>query len=290
MIARSLALVLIVLLALAAPASATTPPAPSPRAIGLAGNLRGAASGDAALSLNPSGMSTVRTYVLEAAYLHDQVGDATAHDAHVSVVDSTSGFNVAGGLYYTYLNDPGRSAHEGGAALSFPIGERFFLGGTARYLRVHNDVPIPGLSQVVSGFAFDVGATVKPIPILGIGLAATNVADASLSDRAPRTLGGGVSVGVTGELLLTFDAVYDISSSANKFWSYGGGGEYLFAKRLAVRAGGGRRGDTRAGVVGGGVSLISDVAALDAGVQADVSGSHKELLIGVSGRIFVPSP
>jgi hypothetical protein len=267
---------------------------PSTRAIGMADSLRGNATGDAALSENPSGMSLARTYVLEAAYLHDRIGDGTAHNAHVSIVDSTSPFNVAGGVYYTYLNDspespPGRSGHEGGLALSFPIGERFFFGATVKYLRVRTDDPLPaGAPRTVSGFGFDLGATVRPISTIGIGLAATNVADASLGDRAPRTLGGGVAVNPTDELLLSFDAVRDLGPE--KFWRFGGGGEFLFAKRVAVRAGGGYRQDTRSGLLSVGLTLLSDVAALDLGAHQDLSGARKELLVGVSGRIFVPSP
>jgi hypothetical protein len=292
---RSTAIAAVVLLA-AVRALAAVPPAPSTRALGMEGNLRGSATGDAALSLNPSGMSLARAYVLEGAYLHDRVGDGKGHNLHLSIVDSTSGFNVAGGLYYTYLTDspegtPGRSAHEGGVALSFPIGDRIFLGATARYLRLRNEDPVPaGTRRLISGFGFDVGITVKPIPLLGIGLVATNVADARLGERVPRTLAGGVSVGITGELLLVFDAVYDITRSTDKVWNLGGGAEYLFAKTFALRAGFGHRGDTRASVVAGGLSLISEVAALDVGVQQDLAGARKELLVGVSGRIFVPSP
>jgi hypothetical protein len=288
------AVVVLVLLA-AAQARAAVPPAPSTRAVGMAGSSRGAATGDTALSLNPSGMSLVRSYVVEAAYLHDRVGDGKGHDFHLSIVDSTSGFNVAGGLYYTYLTDSpqdasSRSAHEGGAALSFPIGGYLFLGATAKYLRLRNDDPVPGTPGLISGFGFDVGLTIKPIPLLGIGLVATNVADASLGDRAPRTLGVGAGAGVTAELLLVFDAVYDITHGASRVWSFAGGAEYLFAKSFGVRAGFGRRGDTRANVVAVGVSLISEVAALDVGVQQDLGGARKELLVGVSGRVFVPSP
>jgi hypothetical protein len=288
---RHLLVALVVLPLLAAPASATPP---STRAIGMADSLRGNASGDTALSANPSGMSLARTYVFEAAYLHDRIGDGTAHNAHVSIVDSTSAFNVAGGLYYTYLNDspetpPGRSGHEGGVALSFPIGERFFLGGTVKYLRLTTESPVPaGIPRLRSGFAFDVGATVRPISTIGIGIAATNVADADLGDRAPRTVGGGVAIGATDDLLLAFDAVRDLGTV--KFWRYGGGAEYLFAKRVGVRAGGGYRGDTRSGVLSVGLTLLSEVAALDLGAQQDLSGARKELLVGVSGRIFVPAP
>jgi hypothetical protein len=275
---------------LAAQTRAAVPPVPSTRSVGLASTLRGSATGDAALSLNPSGMSILRTYAVEAAYLLDQVGSASAHNAHLSIVDSTSALNIAGGVYYTYLNDAVRSGHEGGAALSFPLGEHFFLGATARYLRLRTDNPVPpGFPALVSGFAFDAGLTIKPSPLLGIGLVATNLADAGLGDRAPRTFAGGLAVGATSELLLAADAVYDLTDSAHTWWRLAGGAELLIAKWIAVRAGGGRRGDTGAGLVSVGLSFISDVAALDAGVQKDLSGA-KELLVGVSGRIFVAAP
>jgi hypothetical protein len=289
---RNLSVLSFLVLSLLAARASATPP--STRAVGMADSLRGNAGGDTALSVNPSGMSLARTYVLEASYLHDRIGDGTAHNAHLSIVDSTSPFGVAGGVYYTYLNaspetPPGRSGHEGGVALSFPIGERFFLGGTVKYLRLHTDDPLPaGTARVTSGFAFDVGATVRPVPTIGIGLAATNIADASFGDRTPRTIGGGVAVGATDDLLLAFDAVRDLG--ALEFWRFGGGAEYLFAKRVGVRAGGGYRGDTRSGLLSVGVSLVSDVAALDLGAHQDLSGPRKELVIAVSGRIFVPSP
>jgi hypothetical protein len=277
-------------------AAATIPPVPSTRSMGMASSLRGSAMGDAALALNPSGMSLARTYVLEAAYLYDRPGDGQAHNGHISVVDSTSAFNVAGGLYYTYLtegrdNAPGRSGHEAGLALSFPIGDRVFLGALLKYLRLRNDDPVPpGTSRLVSGFGFDLGATVRPASMLTIGVAATNVAGAQLGDRAPRTLGGGVTVGVTNEVLLALDAVVDVTDSTRKVWRFVGGAEFLVANRLALRAGGGRRGDTGAALLAGGLSLISEVAALDFGVQQDLAGARKELVVGVSGRVFVPSP
>ena len=58
-----------------------------------------------------------------------------------------------------------------GVALSFPIVDKLFVGGLVKYLRLHNDAPAAGASSVTSGFAFDLGVTVKPISAVGIGLA-----------------------------------------------------------------------------------------------------------------------
>jgi hypothetical protein len=262
----------------------------------MGGALRGAATGDAALALNPSGMSLVRTYAVEASYLHEQYTDATTHNAHVSIVDSTSGFNLGGGVYYTYRassrQDGGeRSGHEAGVALSFPFFERLMVGGTVKYFRL-STTGDPLYHGVASGFSFDAGLTLKPVAGLGIGLCFTNINDLG-TDRAPRTVGGGVSVGVIDDLLFTFDAMMDFTAtdpSRGNVWNLMGGGEYLFARRVALRMGGGRRGDTQAGYLAGGLSVISEVAALDVGVQQDLGGTRREWLVGVSARIFVPSP
>jgi hypothetical protein len=273
------------ILGIATPAVAGVPALPGPRATGIANALRSAATGDSALLLNPSGMSLVRSYVVEASYTNDHLG-GTAHDAHLSIVDSTSGFNLAGGLYYTYATSPTVSGHEGGVALSFPIADRVFIGGLVKYLYLTQKEPLP--PGTLKGFTFDVGVTVRPVSVVSIGLVAQSLVDRETS-RAPRTLGGGVSVSPTPDFLLSFDAVYDYSVSSNKVWHYMGGGEYLFAKKLGVRAGGGHRGDTKATYLSAGASLVSEVGALDAGFQQDVSGSLKETIFAVGARLFVPA-
>src|SRR6266545_4900207 len=95
----------------------------TPRALGMGGALRGSATGDAATVLNPSGMSLLRSYAIEASY--ELMRPDSVHVGHVSVVDSTSAANLGGGLYYTYAQASPKGAaepsrHEGGLALSFP--------------------------------------------------------------------------------------------------------------------------------------------------------------------------
>jgi hypothetical protein len=291
---RSLPIALLAAALPLASAHATTPPDPGTRALGTGGALRGAATGDSALTLNPSGMSLMRAYVIEGAYSYDHIAGGGSNLGRVSIVDSTSGFNIAGGVYYNYLDDetvtPHRSGHEGGVALSFPIGEHFFLGGMAKYLRLSNDGPRPaGVPSRVSGFTFDAGLTIKPVNAISIGLAAQNLVDLHTS-RAPRMFGGGIAVGATSDLLFALDAAVDTTTAGHKVWSVMGGGEYLVLKRFALRAGGGHRGLTKAGYLSAGFSLIAQFGALDFGFQQDLSGSPKETFIGASARLFLPAP
>jgi hypothetical protein len=284
-------------ISLVSPASAATPPVPGTRALGMAGALRGAATGDTALTLNPSGMSLMRAYVIEAAYAHDSVGSENSNLGRLSIVDSTSGFNLGGGVYYQYLADKlgggiDRSGHEGGVALSLPLGEHVFIGGTGKYFRLHTNAG--AVSSSVRGFTFDAGMTLKPVSMITIGVVGQNLVDMH-TDRAPRTVGGGITVGATSEFLLSFDAVYDLTSKrdlggSGKVWGFMGGAEYLFAQKFALRAGGGRRGVSRAGYLAAGASYIAQVGAIDFGFQQDLSGSAKETFIGVSARLFLPAP
>src|SRR6266481_731634 len=91
------------------------------RSLGLGGALRGAAAGGSGPLLNPSGMSLLRAYTVEAAYGHSTRRDSNFF--HGSVVDSTSGLGLAGGLYYTYQSStpeavPAGHGHEVGLALA----------------------------------------------------------------------------------------------------------------------------------------------------------------------------
>jgi hypothetical protein len=269
---------------------------PGTRSLGLGGALRGAATGDLALTLNPSGMSLLRAYVIEAAYLHGE-GAGASNLGRISIADSTSGFNIAGGVYYNYLtvSSGGQrtlSGHEGGVALSIPVGEHLFIGGLAKYLRLRTGADTG--NRLLRGFTFDAGITIKPASMISLGIVGSNLADHE-ADRASRALSGGLTVGATTDLVLALDAVLEFDNRRtpavnDKVWHVMGGAEYVFLKRFALRAGGGHRGDTDAGYVAAGASYIAQIGALDVGFQRDLSGSTKETFIGASARLFLPSP
>lgn len=273
------------------------PPFPSVRALGMGGALRGAATGDSGLALNPSGMSLMRAYVLEGAYGYRSKLDE--HDAHIAVIDSTSGFNVAGGVYYTYLaasptGGRERSGHEGGLALAVPFGDKLFLGGLVKYVRLTDtggDL-MPDQELVTKGFTMDAGLTIRPVPSISLGAAAYNLRNME-DPRFPFALGWGLAISPSEELTVAVDAALDFTrydpTRGNEL-SFMGGGEYLIAKRVAVRAGGGRRGAGGVGYVSGGLAFVAETGAIDAGVQQDVSGEAKQTFFIIGARLFVPSP
>ncbi len=284
------------LIGLAFPATALAgwPDRVGTRALGMGGALRGAATGDAGPMLNPSGMALARAYAVEAAYQMDS--GTSAHRPHVSVVDSTSGFGLAGGLYYTYLTaKPGASkisGHEAGASLSVPFGQRIFIGGQLKYFRLLNeslldvDPVIP--NQRIRGFTFDLGATVRPLDIVTLGVVGYNLADRNTA-AAPLALGFGASVMPLPGLIVTADSVIDFTTyddTRGNLISFMGGAEYSTATGIAVRAGGGKNGQRDAGYVSTGASAVSEMGAVDIGVSRDLSGTTKLTVFAISIRLF----
>lgn len=257
---------------------------PGTRVTGMGGAMRGAATGDAGPMLNPSGMSITRAYIAEGAYQYVDPGGANAYRS--SIVDSTSAFNVAGGLYYTYRDGDPHKGHEGGLSLAFPLGERVFFGATGKYLRLEEGI------KKFREVTFDIGATVKPLSMLGIGIVAYNLRDTE-TELAPRAVGGGVSVNAAEMVLLVADTVFEFPGdrdTRDRLVSVMGGGELLLGKAFAIRAGGGRDGRTEHGYLSGGLSALAEVGAVDVALRQDVSGRDKLLVFCVSLRVFVPAP
>ena len=273
----------------------------STRSLGMGQALRGAATGSAALGLNPSGMSLLKTYVIEGAYRFAQ--KAEGHSAHVAIADSTSAFNIAGGLYYTYASvkpneSTEQSRHEAGVALSFPVGDRFFIGGNVRYLRARSEVgltPVTTTTTTTTGLTFDAGITVRPVDMLSLGIVGYGLRD--LEDpQAPFAVGGGVALLPISALTVAVDGLVDFRSylpdtaDAGNAITVSGGVEYTMVSRVAVRLGGGRDGQREQGFATAGLSALSTIGAVDVGARLDVSGANRGFYFGVSGRLFVPTP
>jgi hypothetical protein len=251
--------------------------------------MRAVATGDAGPQLNPSGISLLRAYFLEGSYQYGST--AGSHDARISAVDSTSGYNIGGAVYYTYHRDTVDGANETGhllgGSLSFPLQDKIFLGGSAKYVHFTD---LTG--NIHTGFTFDAGLTLRLIPQVSIGAVGYNLLDRA-TPWAPRAVGGGVALMPMSSLLFVFDSVWEKvydDSTRDHVMYYMGGGELSFSSAAAVRAGGGRDGMNKTTYVSVGVSLISaEIGALDFGLRQDVSGERKATIFGVSARLFVPN-
>jgi hypothetical protein len=250
--------------------------------------MRAAATGDAGPMLNPSGISLIRAYTAEGGYQYGS-RDST-HDGRVSVVDSTSGLNLGGALFYTFhAASPGgvsQTGQMGGASLSFPLGDVLFIGVTGKYLRY----------STTKGFTLDAGLTVRPVQFLSLAAVGYNLTNPGNS-VAPQGVGGGACLSLLPGLLLLVDSVLErVSRDAtnpqetrSSVYYVMGGGEYQVGT-LAVRLGGGSDGLHRNGYVSGGFSFVSGIGALDMSLRQDVSGDRKGTFLGISVRLFVPAP
>ncbi|MBN2576599.1 MAG: hypothetical protein JXP73_18690 [Deltaproteobacteria bacterium] len=262
---------------------------PGTRPLGAGGAMRGYATGDAGPMLNPSGISLIRSYTVEGGYQYGR--SLGSHDARISAVDSTSGFNLGGALFYTYHRDspanlPAQTGHLVGGSLSFPFLDKIFLGANLKYVRFCD-----AASTTRSGFTFDAGLTVRPFPQIALGAVAYNLRDLD-TQWAPRGYGGGLAVLPMPMLLLVFDTVWTKvqGDPGDHVLQFMGGGEFSLAAGAAVRAGGGRDGSSKNAYFSAGVTAFSaQLGAIDIGLRQDVSGEEKTTIVGVSLRLFVPS-
>ncbi|MFL5307768.1 MAG: hypothetical protein ACJ8F1_21295 [Polyangia bacterium] len=267
--------------------------------LGMGGASRAWATGDAGPLLNPSGMTLVKAYTLEGTY-----GYGTRQDdqfLHASVVDNTSSYNLAGGIYYTYHSmDPSGGVsghgHEAGLALAFPFGNYVAIGATLKYFNLAGGDAVGGHD---GGVTFDLGLTVRPMPVLSLALVGSNIRNLDNS-QAPQALGYGVAVLPTPALVLAADGLTRFtadSQTGRKGTSAMVGASYTLFGKMGIRAGGGYDAVTGNGYATLGLSAISDIGALDGGVRQDLFRSQdaagvsrpRETVVGLSLRIFIPA-
>jgi hypothetical protein len=270
-----------------------------PEALGMGGAARAWATGDQGPLLNPSGMSLTKAYTLTGSY--EYASRLSDQFVHASIVDSTAPITLAGGVYYTYhaqspSGGPAGSGHEGGLALSYPFGPYVSVGATVKDFKLLDGDVYAGHN---GGVTFDVGATIRPAQIVSIGIVGANLRDLGTSE-ATRGVGYGAALLPTPALLVAADGLTRFTpdnQTGRKGTSLMGGVSYTVAGKLAIRAGGGYDASTANGYLTGGVSILSEIGAIDGGFRQDVTrgvivaggGPARETVVGVSLRLFIPS-
>jgi hypothetical protein len=263
------------------------------RALGMGSATRAWALGGTGPLLNPSGMSLAKLYNVEAAYAY--ASRLSAQSFHASIVDSTSASTLAGGLYYTYRMDKVGGVeghgHEAGAALSLPFASYFAFGATLKYFRLGG--PDQGAALSSGGLTFDLGATVRPISQLSLGVVGTNLSDLHVG-HAPQMIGYGVAFVPVSDLVLAVDGLTTFTRDEVTHLRGTGvraGAEGTLAQRVTIRAGGGTDPMLGVGYLAAGASLLSEIAAVDVGVRGDLwtidAGSTRNVFLGVSLRLLM---
>jgi hypothetical protein len=272
------------------------------RPLGMGEGSRAWATGDAGPLLNPSGMSLLKTYTVDGGYAYGRTFSENL--LHASIVDNTSSYGLAGGIYYTYhataAPPDGASGygHEGGLALSLPFGEMLALGATVKYFHLVN-ADAGAASPSHNGVTFDIGGTFRPAQALSLAVVGTNLHDLD-NGLAPIGLGYGAALMPIPNLILVADGRTTFERdlfTGRKGTSIMGGGEWTLVDRMSLRAGGGYDASSGNGYLTAGLSGLSEIGALDFGLRQDVSqhqysegvAAPRQTIVGVNLRVFVPA-
>jgi hypothetical protein len=262
-----------------------------PREVAVGEAMRGGATGASAIGLNPAGLPLNRELVLEGGYGY-RVSDS-ASIIGVSACDSTNA--MPGCFFYDYIGaspevggmSGKRSTHIGGLTLSRLLVPRVFIGATTKYYNFKSDMM--GDTEA-SGFAFDLGATLRVTELINLGLAAQNLWASEKSPQFPRAIGGGFHARPIQSLALSFDMRWKLDGD-DRSARFGGGAELFLRKGgslgFPIRAGGLRDSGADTTYLSGGLGVTGLRWGVDVAARRAVAGAD-ETMVMASMRFFGP--
>jgi hypothetical protein len=291
------------------------------RAMSMGEAQRATATGASGPLLNPAGMSLVRQYVIEGMY--GVKIETVGHHANITVVDSITA-RVAAGLFYSFIYETPRfgftwagghvesaqatrTGHAAGLSLSIPLGDKFIIGATAKYLHFDTTAPLP-MGTVpdhltfdsVNGVTFDVGMILRLGDKFHAGLIGYNLWDHG-SRESPLSLGIGLAYVPLPTLSINFDTVinftgfqtyhYDmatgkVSLDQRTTARLGPGIEFLAAQKVPIRGGVVYDSGLSGTYLTLGLGYLSPSFGIDLGYRAKVSGGIENfLMLGL--RLFI---
>jgi hypothetical protein len=291
------------------------------RAMGMGEAQRATATGASGPLMNPAGMSLVRQYVIEGMY--GIKIETVGHHANLSVVDSITA-RIAAGLFYSFIYETPklgfnwaggkigseqitRTGHAAGLSLSLPLGDRFILGATAKYLHIDTTAPLP-MGTVpdhltldsVNGVTFDVGMIIRLGERFNIGLIGYNLGDHG-SRESPLSLGVGLAYVPIPTLSINFDTVinftgyqhYAIDAMTGKVTldqrttaRLGPGIEWVVGSKVPLRAGVVYDSGLYSTYLTLGLGYLSPSFGIDLSYRGKVQGGLENfLMLGI--RIFI---
>lgn len=264
-----------------------------PREIALGEAMRGAATGSSAIGLNPSGLPMNRELVFDGGYGYRASDEASLFG--MSACDSTNA--APGCFYYNYAGaDPEmagvamhKRTHLGGATVAYPVSPRVFLGSGVKYFN-SKDEAMP--SANASGWAFDLGLTVRVTDMISLGGSGQNLWGKD-SPEFPRAAGGGFVARPMPTFSVSFDARWKLEDG-DKSMRYGGGAEYILTTSngqtgFPLRLGGLRDNGLDATYLSAGVGMtnVAKNFGFDVSGRYAVSGADATMIIA-SLRVYGP--
>lgn len=264
-----------------------------PREISLGEAKRADAQGSLATTLNPAGLALGRQLVFEGSYGYR--GTDSSSTVGVSACDST--VPVPGCFYYHYFTakpevdgmEFKRRVHEFGIAAARAISSRIGFGLNTRYFDFESDL---SGEEDKSGFASDVGLTIKATDSIQLGVVGYNLLAAD-SVQYPLGIGAGLSLHPLPQLGIGLDGLWNLDlPEGTDTGRYGGGIEYFFqtADRQSgfpLRIGAIHDRPLESTYITGGLGFTTTKIGMDIGARRQVDGGDEWLILG-SLRLFGP--
>lgn len=276
-----------------------------PRTLALGGATRAFGWSTSAVGANPANVAAQRVYHAEGLASYDAAPHRFQYG--ISVIDGVTS-KMAMGIQVvrsTLGNSLGtdsdayqRTSNDIRLTGAYPLGDRFLLGMTGRWLRVSQDGVGPfgpsGVSK--SGgdtnaniFTFDVGLMLALSESFRIGAVGYNLT-APKDGLAPLMIGGAVGFRA-GDFTLEANVV----GSDKSYWGgwkarYQGGAEYLVADRYPLRIGFVHDTGAKRSSLSGGLGYVEKQFAFDVAVRGDLSApdvAGKALVFVVGLRYFL---
>ncbi len=262
----------------------------TPRIAAMGGALRAYSNSLSALFINPANMVANRIYHLGGVA---QIWPEASRQSYGGgAVDSiVSSARVAGGVGGTWTSqDPDGIDRRGTDlrfALAFPFSDQFFLGIGGRYMWMKQNGLGPlgdslasgGLEDenIVRGFAFDGGVTIKPSDMFALAFVGNNLNNPG-HGLQPSSIGGGVGIGAE-QFTVEADVVNDFTTWDSSKVRAMGGFEFLAANNYPLRAGYRYDDGAKSHAISGGVGYVDRAFSADVAVRRVVSGDAATAII-----------
>ena len=268
----------------------------TPRAVAMAGAQNALGTSTTSLFLNPANLPVARVYHFEG---FAAISPEARRQSYGGAVADSSTNRIAGGFGGTWSTmDPDgikRTWTDLHLGLAYPLGDKFSLGATGRYLRVGQAVSSGpfGASLASDGtrgdplfntFTFDVGATVIPVQQLRIGVVGHNLTNPG-SGLAPTLLAGGV--GFTQDIFsIEGDAMVDFTTWQKARGRYMVGGEIFVANHFPIRLGYRYDDGQRTHALSAGLGYIDRKFSFELSARRDVASDRPATMLVAGLRYF----
>jgi hypothetical protein len=268
----------------------------TPRAVAMAGALNALGTSTTSLFLNPANLPIARVYHFEG---FAAVSPESRRQSYGGAVADSSTNRIAGGFGGTWSSmDPDgikRTWTDLHLGVAYPLGDKFSLGATGRYLRVGQlvargpfgaSLPSDGTpaDPMYNNFTFDLGATVIPTQQLRIGVVGHNLTNPH-NGLAPTLLAGGV--GFTSDIFsVEGDALVDFTTFSRARGRFMLGGEAFLANHFPLRLGYRYDDGQRTHAITAGFGYIDKKWSFEIGGRRDVAADKPATMIVAGLRYF----